>query len=254
MNAHRPRPVRRRLVPALVAAALAAGCHGPSVDPPSDGLALRVEQLPGGPVPAGEISLPRYVLYADGTLIAADGTDGGLPAAKTYNLTSAAFRRMYDRAASAGLAEPHDYEVQAPDAPTLVITLVTGSGRSRTRVTAPDPEGSGAAGDAVRAVAFSPDDLAASDLTGTPSRYDPTQIAVNSAFAAAGGNAPAWPLGALGSGTSVNGGHCVVYPAAKVGDLARRRPADGRWSSGGATYQVFFRPLLPDEGNCAALS
>jgi len=103
MKAHRPGHVRRRLVPVLIAAALAAGCHGPSVDPPSDGLALRVEQLPGGPVPAGVISLPQYALYADGTLIAADGTDGGLPVAKTYRLTPAAFRRMYDRAASAGL-------------------------------------------------------------------------------------------------------------------------------------------------------
>jgi len=254
MKAYRPGRVRRRLVPVLIAAALAAGCHGPSVDPPSDGLALRVEQLPGGPLPAGQLSSPQYVLYADGTLIAADGADGGLPAAKTYHLTPAAFRRMYDRAASAGLAEAHDYDVQAPDAPTLVITLVTSAGRSRTRVTAPDPEASGAAGDAVRAVAFSPNDLAASDLTGTPSRYAPTQVAVNSAFATAGTNAPAWPLGPLGSGTSVNGGHCVVFRAAEVGDLARHRPADGRWSSGGNSYQVYFRPLLPDEGNCANLN
>ncbi len=238
----------------LVAAVLAAGCQGPSADPPSGGLALRVEQLPGGPLPAGEISLPRYVLYADGTLIAADGTEGGLPVAKTYHLTAAAFRRMYDRAASAGLAEAHDYDRQAPDAPTLVITLVTSTGRSRTRVTAPDPEASGAAGDAVRAVAFSPTNLTASDLTGTPSRYAPTQVAVNSAYATAGTTAPAWPLDALGIGASVNGGHCVDYPVSKVDDLARHRPADGRWSNGGATYQVFFRPLLPDEGDCATLN
>jgi hypothetical protein len=238
----------------LIAAALAAGCQGPSVEPPSGGLALRVEELPGGPVPAGEMWLPRYVLYADGTLIAADGTDGRLPVAMTYRLTSAAFRRMYDRAASAGLAASHDYDGQAPDAPRLVVTLVTSAGRSRTRITAPDPEASGAAGDAVRAVAFSPTDLTASDLTGTPSRYAPAQVAVNSAFATAGTNAPAWPLDALGSGASANGGHCVVHPASKVDDLARHRPADGRWSSGGATYQVYFRPLLPDEGDCATLN
>jgi hypothetical protein len=261
MSPHRHHRVSRRpfLAPVLIAAVLAAGCQARSVEPPSGGaLALRVEQLGGGPVPAGEISLPRYALYGDGTLIAADGVDGGLPVAKTFHLTHEAFLRLYDRAASAGLAQPHDYDVQAPDAPVLVITLVTSTGRARTRITAPDPEASGAAGAAVRSVAFAPADLTDQDMTGPPVRYAPSHVAVNAGFGEAGVRVgtPAWPLHDLGDGASVNGGRCVTYgsPLDQVIDLGRHGPSGGRWASGGATYQVFFRPLLPDENGCADLA
>jgi hypothetical protein len=259
MSRHRPRRVSRRSILAIAVVALAAGCQSPSVDPPAGhALALRVDLLPGGPSPAGELSLPRYALYADGTLIAQDGVDGDLPVAKAYHLTHSAFLRMYDRAASAGLAASHDYDVQAPDASTLVITFVTSGGRFQTRIVAPEDQASGAAGAAAQAVAFTPTDLAEPDMTSPPGRYVPARIAVNSAYAKAGtAGAPAWPLPALGDGTAVHSGDCEAYGPPRldqVSDLGRHGPADRRWASGGATYQVFFRPLLPDESGCASLA
>jgi hypothetical protein len=57
----------------------------------------------------------------------------------------------------------------------------------------------------------------------------------------------AWPLGDL-AGTD-----CTVYTEgdlATVLDAARDAREGDPWISAGATYQVTFRPLLPDERSC----
>ena len=64
------------------------------------------------------------------------------------------------------------------------------------------------------------------------------------------GDVHAWPLGNLG------GTDCVVLTGADAATAiaAARRASDGdTWTSAGASYDLDFRPLLPDEHGCADL-
>lgn len=245
-----------RLLLPLVLLLLAA-CGGPDVSAPKgNAVALRVEQVGGGPRQLGATDFPQYVLYGDGTLIAANGIDGAMPVSREYHLNSSAFQRIYARARSAGLDVAHDYETQAPDAPVLVITFGHDTTQSVTHVIAPDPDASGPAGDKVRAVQLNPDDLADRDFTSPPEPYKPARMAVVSSPRQAAADTVAWPFQSLAEGTPVNGGRCAVYTeplVTQINTLGRTTRPGAAWTHDGATYSVFFRPLLPDEPGCAAL-
>ncbi|MBV9845527.1 MAG: hypothetical protein JOZ47_10690 [Kutzneria sp.] len=253
---------RSRIIAVVLLAVVAGGCQSHYVadgGPPSgNAVALRVQEIGGGPGQAGHIDLPRFVLYGDGRLIVPDGTEGAVPLAREYHLTREAFNHLYERARSAGLGVPHAYDTPAPDAPVLLITLGVGQGQANTRIVAPDPHASGSAGDAVRAVEFDRADLSDRDLTEVPIRYTPSRVAVSSTYAESGARpgAPAWPLEPLDGGSAVNGGRCLAYSGPSLDRtlaLGRAARPGALWTSGGATYQVFFRPLLPDESDCGVL-
>ncbi|MEU6148867.1 hypothetical protein ABZ816_02595 [Actinosynnema sp. NPDC047251] len=226
----------RTLSVVAVVVVLAAGCQSAAAPPSGKAVALRVEQYGGGPLPSGTVTFPEFVLYGDRTLIAADGD-----APREYHLTQEEFDRVYGRARSAGLATARTFDVQAPDASVLEVVFGTDTGRSVTRVTAPDPEDSGEAGDVVRAVAL--------DLSSSYERYRPQRVAVV-AGASSDPAGPAWPLRPLTEGIPFNAGRCAVYDAAEVRDIR----SDTSWTSEGVTYRVRLRPLLPDEPDCASLT
>jgi hypothetical protein len=227
----------------LVVLALVAGCQSAVKPPTGNGVALRVELLTGGPRQPGLVDFPKFVLYADGTLIIADHPAGAMPTAREYHLDNKEFMRIYDKARSAGLATPRVYYSQAPDAPVLVITFGSGTTRSTTRITAPDSSSPASA------VELNPD----TDLTASYRRYVPARIAIIAVprQSDAQSGAPTWPLKSLDKGKEVNGGQCIVYTERETQVLGN---APGTvWSSNGKTYTVFFRPLMPDEADCDGL-
>jgi len=86
-------------------------------------------------------------------------------------------------------------------------------------------------------------------VAGSTRRYAAAAIAVLVRPSdATNGDTHAWPLGDL-AGTD-----CVVLngsDATTVLDAARTAHEGDVWESAGATYDVAFRPLLPDERTCA---
>ncbi|GLZ42781.1 hypothetical protein Acsp05_64050 [Actinokineospora sp. NBRC 105648] len=187
----------------------------------------------------GRLSLPRFALYGDGTLIVPADTDGAIPTAQVRHLTKAAVTGLRERARAAGLDTARSYPSQMPDAPVLVVTF----GQARTRIT--DPERS----EVARAVTV---DLDALEVTGPPTPYSPTTFAVNaSPTSTDSAKVRPWPLDPLDSGTPLDMGLCTTYPTARLLPVAG--PA-GLWTDRGTTYRVFIRPLLPGEPDCAALS
>jgi len=89
-------------------------------------------------------------------------------------------------------------------------------------------------------------------VPGSMRRYDPVGVAVLlHPSDATDGNTHAWPLGDL-AGTD-----CLVLSgsdATTVLDAARTARDGDAWQSAGATYDVVFRPLLPDEHTCDDVS
>ena len=85
-------------------------------------------------------------------------------------------------------------------------------------------------------------------VPGSIRRYAPLALAVLVRPSdATAGTTRAWPLGDL-AGTD-----CAVYTDSDlvtVLDVARDARDDDPWTSGNATYQLDFRPLLPDERTC----
>nr|WP_157528973.1 hypothetical protein [Kibdelosporangium sp. MJ126-NF4]CEL21024.1 hypothetical protein [Kibdelosporangium sp. MJ126-NF4]CTQ95462.1 hypothetical protein [Kibdelosporangium sp. MJ126-NF4] len=229
-----------RLVLAALVLVLAA-CQAPATPPAGTAVALRVEQFGGGPLPAGIVTFPDFVLYGDRTLIVAD-RDGP----REYHLTEDEFDTLYDRAQSAGLRTARTFDVQAPDASTLEIVFGSDTGRAVTRIIAPDSDGGGDAGEIVRAVRLVPD----SDLSSPYQRYQPRRIAVVAGAMSSVPSSAVWPLRPLAEGIAFNAGRCTVYDAAEVDGIR----SETAWTSNGVVYQVRLRPLLPDEPDCTALT
>jgi hypothetical protein len=70
-------------------------------------------------------------------------------------------------------------------------------------------------------------------------------------------SAARWPLSPVGQGAMVAGARCSVVSGPDLRTANRRsrtaRPGT-RWLSGGKTYVIRVRPLLPDESTCADLA
>ena len=142
------------------------------------------------------------------------------------------------------------------DQPTTTVTVRV-DGRSRTvdvyalnfndGVTAAQRENRKRLSDFIE-LAGDPGALLPVVVPGSTRRYDSAAIAVFvSSSETTDGARHAWPLGAL------SGKECAVYEggdAAAVLDAARTAREGDVWQSAGATYNVAFRPLLPDERTC----
>jgi hypothetical protein len=180
--------------------------------------------------------------------------------AHRYQLSPAAYRRLYRQAYRAGLNRSrHIDRPFALDAPTLTITLLAGRTRHTTIVTIPDSHDRQRDPIAAFRRRLRPTAWATGDLVSGPTDYQPTRlgvIATWSSTASAAPDARTWPLDPLDT-AAVGGGLCAVYGADRLPrarQLATGASLATRWTSGGNAYYTVFRPFLPDETDCATLN
>jgi hypothetical protein len=192
-------------------------------------------------------TMPEFSLYGDGRAIT------GGPRPMEYHLTWPALRRLVADAQKAGLATPRTADnPRVADAMYKVITFVTG-GRARTTKVI---QGGGDPSDP--AVRFLPRLVPAnwpkSDQSAPPRGYHPARVAVLAGVQPGEATAPKWPLRPLASGTRVGARECTVLTGADVAKAQRLATGADQWRDQGTTYRVVFRPLLPDERDCADLN
>jgi hypothetical protein len=85
-------------------------------------------------------------------------------------------------------------------------------------------------------------------VDGAATPYQPTKIAAVGWAPDSSQNAEPWPFAPLDQRVDV--GFCVTLDATQVSEFARKAPKGTRFRSGGTTFVVVFRPLLPDESGC----
>jgi hypothetical protein len=260
--------------------------HGVDLPPESGALVLRVEHVGGFTTPEMQAGrLPLVSVYADGRVIVEGPVAAIYPAfawpnVQVLDIGEDGVLRLVDRALAAGVAETADLGTPPlADVPSTRFTLVTAT-ETHVREVYGLTETAGMPGSGL-----TPEQEAArrelgelfAELTDIgvleagdepPGRYAPEAVAaVVRPWSApeediAQGLSPEpvpWPgpplpgerLGRLPDLT------CVVATgaqAAAVETAAGEANALTPWSSGGATWSVTFRPLLPDESGCADLA
>jgi hypothetical protein len=225
-------------------------------------------------------ALPVATLYGDGRVIrpgpqTATEPAPALPSLQVTTLDSAGVDAVLAKAGEAGLVGA-DRELRMPTEadPTITAFDVFLNGqRRRTTVEslaeiAPDdprlPPASlaeRAAMNAVVAMLTDPASNLAANIVGEDAVYAPTAIGVLIApaeGAPATGETPVeWPLADLATigepVASVAGLSCVVIDGddwTKLEPLASGANQETTWTSGGASYTLRFRPLLPGETGC----
>jgi hypothetical protein len=211
----------------------------------------------------GPGALPEFSLYDDASAIAPKGGGFGGPAQPMeYRLTGAALQRLIDEAHVAGLARSRTVERSGvADATYLTLTFQVGGRTATTRIIQVETENDPAerfwsrlhAQGNPGAIGFAP-----SDLAGGPAPYRPARLAVLAANLGQGssGTTKDWPFRPLGNGDRVGGWSCTVLTGADQDSATKilATSPDVLWRSGGQTYRVLPRPLLPDESGCRALN
>ncbi|MFD0683024.1 hypothetical protein [Actinomadura fibrosa] len=201
----------------------------------AEALVLRFRETGGLAGKGGPGALPDLSLYSTGRAVAASQGK-----ATEYRLRPEALRKLLRDARAAGLGRSHTVgSDQIADAVVLEFTM----DGARTRIVQPEAQND-------PAVAFrkrlDPRAWAPADQAAPAKPYAPGQVAVLAGRVADEGKARTWPLAPLGKGPQVAGGTCTLAPAAEVPSTA----PGTRWRSGGGTYSVALRPLLPDEKSC----
>ncbi|MDI1465323.1 hypothetical protein QEZ54_30585 [Catellatospora sp. KI3] len=250
--------------------------------PGGDTVALRVEYV-GGFVPPSYLAsrVPMLSVYADGRVI----TEGpvvmiypgpALPNLQLRRISSGDVQKLVDRAVKAGVGDKADLgQPGVTDMPNTVITVHTAEGDKTTSAYALTEEitTNGLSADQVAARRKLLDLIKAlTDLETTlgksaVSTSEPYQAKVVAGLAStyqanadAGAQAEiAWPGPALPGKPFTEGMDlgCVAASgdqAAAVLTAAAKANQLTPWTSGGKTYSVAIRPLLPDEADCAALA
>ncbi|HEV8207022.1 MAG TPA: hypothetical protein VGR04_10085 [Acidimicrobiia bacterium] len=183
-----------------------------------------------------------------------------LPNLQEFRVTGDGLGKIIDEGREAGLLDdpPPDYgDPGITDQPTTTVSLRL-DGRTRTvdvyalnfsdGVTAVQRENRRRLTNFIE-LAGDPGALLPVVVAGSTRRYAAAAIAVLVRPSdATNGDTHAWPLGDL-AGTD-----CVVLNGGEAGtalDAARAAHEGDVWESAGATYDVAFRPLLPDERTCA---
>jgi hypothetical protein len=261
---------------AAAAAVTLAACGGSSSgesDPPraptgADEVVVRVETAGGYLAETRRPArLPRFSVFGNGRVMVLGPTTlqfpgPALPNLQEFRVTRDGLARILDGARKAGLLgnEPPDYgKPGVTDQATTTVTVRANGVARRVdvyalgftgRVSGLTPEQSALrrrleqfidrAGDA----GTFGDDL----VPGSERRYEAAALAVLvRPKEATDADVHAWPLGGL-AGTD-----CVVLTGADAATAtaAARGTSDGdAWTSAGASYDLDFRPLLPDEHGC----
>jgi hypothetical protein len=208
--------------------------------------------------------VPQVSVYGDGRVIVVGPTTlefpgPALPNLQEFRVTGDGLGQIIDEARNAGLLDdpPPDYgDAGITDQPTTTVTVRL-DGRTR-RVNVSALNFSDGVSDAQREnreqlvnfIELVGDSGALLPVVVPHSerRYEPAALAVLARPSdSTEGDPRAWPLGDL-AGTD-----CTVYTAgdlATVLDAARDAREGDPWISAGGTYELAFRPLLPDERSC----
>jgi hypothetical protein len=249
----------------MTAGLLALGHHYTwwSPEPPSDpgALVLRIRFVKGLSSVVDH-PIPNISVYGDGRVVSTAIDLAKSPArevVRDQRLTNLAYRQVYRDARLAGLATSRTFhsEKQLLDAGPTVITLLTGSRRHVSTVHA------GAGGVRVwmiNRLAGRLRSLPRSDLVRPPVTYHPARMAILARQPPAG-NPPdygtqvmPWTLRPLTAGQQTTCTLLTGNDAEAAARLATSAPPNTRWRSGPNLYSVLFRPLLPDETDCTAVS
>lgn len=242
---------------------------------------LRIEQSGGFVAIQYNLTrMPMLTLYGDGLYV----TPGpqieiypgpALPALAQQRLTPEAVQLLLRAAVDAGLDADHSYTtMMVSDAPTTTFTVTIDGQTHTTEVYALDFD-MGSAKGMTKGEAQARKDLAAfqakaSDLSWLPSgsisdegMYEPTGLRVFSGPYQGDENLQqspiAWPLtpGLAEFGDAQDGasggmrcGTVSADAASTLLPLAEQANQLTPWTSGGARYGLWFRPLLPDESGC----
>jgi hypothetical protein len=242
-------------------------------------LALRVEYR-GGFVPAETIPsrIPLFSFYADGRAV----TEGpvtliypgaALPNMQEIKISAARLKELTDAAVEAGVKSGSDFGTPGvADVPSTRISVVTAGGEQVVEVMAlsevsPDDQSLTAAQQAARKRLT--EFLATlhaqfSEAASPPAKpYQAQRLAVlatpyQETGDNAGGAPVKWPAADLPGGflneqLRIN---CLTVEGAEKDEvLALATKANERtpWESAGKKWQIKFRPLLPDEKECADL-
>ncbi|TDD94648.1 hypothetical protein [Actinomadura rubrisoli] len=251
------------LAVSLVVGLFAVGHHytwwGP--EPPRDpgALVLRIRFVKGMGSPVDR-PVPDISVYGDGRVLSTAIDLDASPArqvVRDQRLTRMAYRRIYRDARLAGLGTARTFrsDEQIPDAGPTVITLLADGGRHVSTVQA------GAGGVRVWMVhrlAGHLRSLPRGDLARPPVVYRPARMALVAwrlPASASGSEDPVtpWTLRPLAAGQQAT---CTLLAGRDVEAAARlagSAPSNTSWRSGVNLYAVVFRPLLPDEKDCAAV-
>jgi hypothetical protein len=252
------------LAVSLLVGLLAIGYHytwwGPA--PPHDPgvLVLRVRFVGGLSSPVDR-PVPDISVYSDGRVLTTAIDLAKMPArevVRDQQLTGMAYRRVYRDAYLAGLAKSRVFnsDAEVSDGGSTVVTFLAG-GRQRVSTV---QEGSGdirvwLIDRLVRHL----QSLQSSDLVRPPTTYRPARMAIVAQLYSAGlpdasTKVRLWPLRPL---TADQQATCTLLTGADVeaaAQLAESAPPYTQWRSGPNLYYVFFRPLLPDETDCTAIT
>jgi len=248
----------------VLLASLVGGCGQPepTPNPPRDPqtVILRMREM-ASLAPAQDLwALPGFSLYGDGRVMIPDGYDGAMPLAREHRVTEATIDRLFRDAAGAGLLHDNFYRLHVLDGSTLTISIRSDLVEYVTTVHAPEANQDGARG---RVVAFRRDlDVSrwpADRFSAPPIAYQPERLAV---LVYAGSTAQTtdvrpWPLETPVSAMPGAPTHpCVVLDGAsarRVATIARAARPETRWRSEEQELSIVFRPMLPDERDCADL-
>nr|WP_296073111.1 hypothetical protein [uncultured Actinoplanes sp.] len=284
--------LRGTLMAAAVALVLCGACARPAADgapaapprspaPPvtnANDLVLRTQTYGGFVPPDLTVGrLPEVSVYSDGRVI----TNGPVPAiypgralpnVQVQTVTEAKVKQLLQQAQAAGVRDGADFgRPNVADAPTTQVTIVTTQGRQSVAVEAlqqsrpDDPQLTAAQRDArTKLAAFVKTLTDLPTSTGyNPQPYAPEAVAVLARPWQKSGDGPqsppkAWPGPAL-PGTYLNPSFkigCVVVTGTdkdKVLAAAQDATMITPWTAGKDKYLISFRPLLPDEKDCAVL-
>jgi hypothetical protein len=242
--------------------------------PGANDLVLRTETYGGFVAPALVLGrFPQISVYGDGRVISQGAVPAiypgpALPNVQQSMITPELVRQLVREGLAAGVRNGTDLGQPAvADAPSTRVTVVSGGGKQVVTINAlseapsNDRRLSTEQRDARAKIAGYVKKLAA--LPKNTTAYQPTALAVFAAPWAkpAAGPVPpakAWPGPAL-PGPDVDPATragCVAVTGAqtpKVLAAAKGANALTPWTTGSSKWKIVFRPLLPDEGGCAAV-
>jgi hypothetical protein len=222
-------------------------------------------------------SSPLFALYGDGRVIVSDPNAGSsskvMPDLRQFQLTPAQIQTLLAAADADGLLGPdRRYQtVGTNDAGDTSFTTVADGGAHKISVYALEYSSEYPIGDASDQAAVARLLDFYGKITDLPKflggavsdqPYQPAEMRVYARqIAAANGNtaagAPKWPLAVdLSSGLDVGSGlRCVVLGGSDVQTFTRAAADEGdptTWSTSTGSFDLFARPLYPDEHGCSA--
>jgi hypothetical protein len=264
----------RRLLPVVTAVLVLGACGGSSAagsgpSPPSGAagdLVVRVVTKGGFAAESGgPARLPDLSVFADGRVITEEPTTLEYPGPALPNLREFRFTRVgldlvVDEARAAGLLDdpPPDYgDAGITDQPTTTVSLRVEGTTHQVDIYALGFDGGLTAEQRenrrrlLQFIGFAghPHGVGVHVLPGSTRRYEPEALAVRAEpfHVDIETERRDWPLGDLA------GTECAVVRGgdlAAVLDAARTAREDVRWLSGGESYRLVLRPLLPDDRSC----